>query len=209
MGPMDRYSLEQRYINSVNGIIVNPILMYNRNFRLPTVNTSQTSFTISSACSSPRTPSENDIPTVAANVTSPELGGFRKGLMTNQQFRYHRQPPPPYHYLLQPYPKPPLNPNPRKNSGPDHFMRVRPTNHSPNSCLSAHLGYQKGSPYDEYHAYNRYDRESVGYRPQLYTPTTHTQTLTVCEICGMQKIERSFCVRLEIWGSLFNKTNRL
>ncbi|MFS7967714.1 putative PB1 domain-containing protein [Helianthus anomalus] len=183
MGPMDRYSLEQRYINSVNGIIVNPIPMYNRNFRPPTVNTSQTSFTISSACSSPRTPSENAIPTVAADVTSPELGGFRKGgamprarsspnlcslgasspnlgLMTNQQYPYHRQPPPPHHYLLQPYPKPPLDPSPHKNSGPDHFMRVRPTNHSPNSCRSAHLGYQKGSPYDEYHAYNRYDRES-------------------------------------------------
>ncbi|KAI3755168.1 hypothetical protein L1987_54963 [Smallanthus sonchifolius] len=83
IGSMDRHSLEQRYINSINGIIFNPTPVYNNNssFRPPAVNTSQTSFTISSACSSPRTPPETAIPT--PDVINPELTGFcRHGAMT-------------------------------------------------------------------------------------------------------------------------------
>ncbi|KVI11061.1 atrophin-1-like [Cynara cardunculus var. scolymus] len=57
MGPMDHQSLEQRYINSVNGIAVHPSPMYNT-FRPFPINTSYTTFSISSACSSPRTPPE-------------------------------------------------------------------------------------------------------------------------------------------------------
>ncbi|KAF5813901.1 putative PB1 domain-containing protein [Helianthus annuus] len=225
VGPMDRHSLEQRYINSINGIIFNPIPVYNSGFRPPAVNTSQTSFTISSACSSPRTPPEatvgNIVPAVGPNVTNPENTGFHKGGamsrarsspnlcnfgsssqpnyknqgpistlnlgLNNQQYpcyQQHRQPPPPpppnhYHppvHHPQQYPKPPLDPSPHKNSSPDHFMRMRSsgladyyrhqTEQAPNlyarsSRSSGHMGYQRGSPYDEYYANNnRYDRES-------------------------------------------------
>ncbi|XP_076919806.1 uncharacterized protein LOC143580746 [Bidens hawaiensis] len=185
--PMDRYSLELRYINSINGIIVNPTPMYNnRNFRPSTINTSQTSFTISSVCSYPRTPPETAVPAMSHDVMSPEPGGLRKvssmgpmpwarsspnlcNLGGGSQTHCHRQPPPPpppqpHHYL---YPKPPLDPSPHKVSSPDHhFMRVRASDYyrhpagSPNLSRSAYLGYHKGSPYDEYHTYNRYDRES-------------------------------------------------
>ncbi|KAK9050178.1 hypothetical protein SSX86_030853 [Deinandra increscens subsp. villosa] len=209
MGLMDRYSLEQRYINSINGIVVNPTPIYNRNLRPPALNTSQTSFTISSACSSPRTPTETAALVAAPDVINPEITGARKlsamprarsspnlcnlgasssqtnyknptpistlnlGL-TNHQYPYHhqhlnRQPPPqPHHYLTQPFPKPPY-----KNSAPDHLMRVRttgladyyrhPTDHgqyTPSLSRSGHMVYTKGSPYDEYYASNRYDRES-------------------------------------------------
>ncbi|KAI3770410.1 hypothetical protein L6452_01542 [Arctium lappa] len=58
MAPMDHYSsLEQRYINSVNGIVVHPSPMYNT-FRPLPINTSYTTFSLSSACSSPGTPPE-------------------------------------------------------------------------------------------------------------------------------------------------------
>lgn len=242
IGPMDRHSLEQRYINSVNGIIFHPVPVYNNSssIRPPTINTSQTSFTISSACSSPRTPPETAVPaiqpihTAAPDVINPEITGFRKmsGMprarsspnlfnlgtssqtshrnpnpvstlnlsLTNQQYPYHHQhrqpqpqPPPPhphpYHHS-QPYPKPPLDPSPHKNSGPDHhLMRVRsgglsdyynyrhPTDHNqhaPNSYARSSRGgpvvYQRGSPYDEYYGNNRYERESPPGSPLGPTP---------------------------------------
>ncbi|KAK9077047.1 hypothetical protein SSX86_005382 [Deinandra increscens subsp. villosa] len=77
IGPIDRHSLEQRYINCVNGIIFNN---NNSNFRPPAVNTSHTSFTVSSSCSSPRTPPEAATPAVAAPtvIINPEIAGFRK-----------------------------------------------------------------------------------------------------------------------------------
>ncbi|KAK9065884.1 hypothetical protein SSX86_015286 [Deinandra increscens subsp. villosa] len=84
IGPIDRHSLEQRYINCVNGIIFNPTI-HNSNFRPPAVNTNHTSFTISSTCSSPRTPPEAATPTVAAPsvIINSEIAGFRKlGAMT-------------------------------------------------------------------------------------------------------------------------------
>ncbi|KAJ0800908.1 putative nucleic acid-binding protein [Helianthus annuus] len=83
---------------------------------------------------------------------------------------------PPVHHHPQQYPKPPLDPSPHKNSSPDHFMRMRSsgladyyrhqTEQAPNpyarsSRSSGHMGYQRGSPYEEYYANNnRYDRES-------------------------------------------------
>lgn len=228
IGPMDRHSLEQRYINSINGIIFNSTPIYNNNnsnnsFKPQAVNTSQTSFTISSACSSPRTPPETTILSAAPDFVNlnPDVNGSRKiGAMTrarsspnlcdlsassqpnhsnhaapistlnlglnNQQYPYHHQyrqpppPPPPHHYHhSQFFPKPPIDPSPHKYSvSADHPMRMRSSGlaeycnrhsmdhnqHQPNpyarSTRSAHMVYQRGSPYDEYYANNRYDRES-------------------------------------------------
>ncbi|KAI7753242.1 hypothetical protein M8C21_010110 [Ambrosia artemisiifolia] len=233
MGPMDRHSLEQRYINSINGIIFSPV--YNSAFRPSAINTSQTSFSISSACSSPRTPPEatvgSIVPVMAPDVVTPEFTGSRKldGMsrarsspnlhnlgassqpnhknqgpistlnlgLTNQQYFYHRQPPapppphyyhPPMHYHPQPYPKPPLDPSPHKSSSPDQLMRMRApgladyyrhsmdhNQHVPNQYVrssrsSGHMGYQRSSPYDEYYANNRYDRESPPGSPLARSP---------------------------------------
>ncbi|KAD4179475.1 hypothetical protein E3N88_28066 [Mikania micrantha] len=240
IGPMDRHSLEQRYINSVNGIIFNPTPIYNNSsLRPPAVNTSQPIFTISSACSSPRTPPETAIPVVVSDITNPELTDSRKfGSMTrarsspnlcnlgagsqtnhknptpvsnlnlglnNQQYPYHHHhhyhhrqpqpPPPPPHHLHphlqhnypQPFPKPPLDPSPHKYSGPDHLLRMRSNGladyyrhstdhiqHTPNqyarSSRGGHMVYQRGSPYDDYYANNRYDRESPPASPLSLSP---------------------------------------
>lgn len=249
MGPMDRCcSLEQRYINSVNGIIFHPGPIYNNpNFRPPMVNTSQTSFTISSACSSPRTPPDTAIlamPTTHPDVITPEITSVRKlGAMprarsspnlcnlsspsqsnhknptpmstlnlglTNQQYPYHRQPQPqPYqsihphaHHNLQSFPKPPLDPNPHKNVGPDHLTRVRSSGvvdyykhltetsqHSPNPYGRSNRGgpivYQRSSPYDEYFGNNnnRYERESPPGSPLARNPL-HTNYISKWDSVG-------------------------
>ncbi|KVI01668.1 cyclic AMP-responsive element-binding protein 5-like [Cynara cardunculus var. scolymus] len=233
MGPMDHHSLEQRYINSVNGIVFHPTPTPSyRNFRPPAINTGQPIFSINSACSSPGTPPETTIPTTVPEVTNPEITVFRNKLSAmprarsspnlcnlggnsqsnhmnptpistlnlsigNQQHPHHyphhnqnhRQPPPspqsqpqPHHLHLHPHPhphssspKPPLDPHPHKNSGQDHLLRQRsndyyrhPTEHNqhappnhygrPNRGTTGHMGYQRGSPYDQYYGNNRHDR---------------------------------------------------
>ncbi|KAJ9552375.1 hypothetical protein OSB04_016420 [Centaurea solstitialis] len=83
MGPMDPQSLEQRYINSVNGIVFNPAPPQPyRNVLPPSINTGQgqTIFSINSACSSPNTPPEATVPPTVPEVTNPEITVFRNKL---------------------------------------------------------------------------------------------------------------------------------
>ncbi|KAJ9557435.1 hypothetical protein OSB04_012049 [Centaurea solstitialis] len=147
MGPMDHRSLEQRYINSVNGIVVSPTQTYN------------TAFSASSTCSSPRTPPEITTtiipPTSGINpdfTTSHGKPGSlsRKNSSAslcnlycnspnnhqisspnwNQNHHHHHQPPPqPHQYPPQPVhsPKPPLDRHPHKGSGSEHLGRTRST----------------------------------------------------------------------------------
>ncbi|KAL7584684.1 hypothetical protein Lser_V15G46221 [Lactuca serriola] len=149
IGAMDRHSLEQRYINSINGIIVSSTPIYS-NFRPPAINTSQTTFTISSACSSPRTPPESAMPTMAPDAINPDqVTGFRKlgGSMTrahsspslcnlagnlptshknqsprsNMNLNLTNQQYPNYHHQLQSYRQPPPPPPPQPQPPPSPY----------------------------------------------------------------------------------------
>ncbi|XP_071701384.1 uncharacterized protein [Rutidosis leptorrhynchoides] len=89
MGPMDPQSLEQRYINYINGIVVHPTSpVYKYTCRPFPVNTSYTTFSISSACSSPRTPPENT--STATNSTSAAVG--TSGGKTSSLTKNHSSP---------------------------------------------------------------------------------------------------------------------
>lgn len=125
---LDHHSLEQRYINSINGIVFHPSPIYNT-FTPPPVNTSYTTFSISSACSSPRTPPETNTGTTSGinpesntnssfhgkpgsltrNRSSPSLCSLGCNSISNHQNQivtanpklnqnHFQQPPQPYHF---------------------------------------------------------------------------------------------------------------
>ncbi|KAL4580767.1 hypothetical protein LXL04_016969 [Taraxacum kok-saghyz] len=152
MGPMDRHSLEQRYINSINGIIVNQTVPMYSNFRPPAINTSQTTFTISSACTSPRTPPETAIPTMAHDgINSDQGAGFRKG-SSGSLTRAHSSPS-----LC----------NLVGNCSPHATHK----NHSPRSTLNLGLTNQQ---YPYHHQTYRQPPPPPPPQPQPYHPHTHS-----------------------------------
>ncbi|KAI3752655.1 hypothetical protein L2E82_24690 [Cichorium intybus] len=121
---MDHISVEQRYINSINGNVFHPLQPHNIFRQLP-VYTSYTTFTISSACSSPRTLPETTI-TAATNSeatvfhgrltklprnhSSPSLCNI--GLSDHQNPVNRQQPPQLRHFHPHQPPKPPLDRHP-------------------------------------------------------------------------------------------------
>ncbi|KAI7727825.1 hypothetical protein M8C21_023355 [Ambrosia artemisiifolia] len=187
MGTVDRHSLEQRYINSINGIVAQPSPV----IPLP-VNTSYTTFSMSSACSSPRTPPETTTDTNNPESTTCHGGpsslprARSSSSLCNQvaaaspnlsQNHHHQQSPQPHphHLHQQPYqpPKPPLDRHPHKAAGPEHLGRMRSTgvaeyyrqqtdhtaSHSHGTNRGGQMYYQRGPPYDAYYDGDcRYDR---------------------------------------------------
>nr|XP_043619956.1 uncharacterized protein LOC122591780 [Erigeron canadensis] len=85
LGPiMDHYSLEQRYINCLNGITIHPTSPpLCNNFRQIPVNTRHTTFSISSACSSPRTLPETNSTVTNSEVVNTSLHGKTSSLTRN------------------------------------------------------------------------------------------------------------------------------
>lgn len=155
----DHHSLEQRYINSINGIVFNPtspIHNNNNTFKQVPVNTSYTTFSISSACSSPRSPPETTAITttnierdtafhgkpvsLTRNRSSPSLCNLGNDQTAtpntnqNQIQIHHQQPPQPHHFHPHLYHQPssqayhsPKPPHPHKTSGTEQFGRIRTT----------------------------------------------------------------------------------
>ncbi|MFS7986060.1 putative PB1 domain-containing protein [Helianthus anomalus] len=186
-GSMNRHSLEQRYINSINGIVVQPPPVRPR-----PVNTSYTTFSNSSACSSPRSPPE----TMTTTTTNPEsttchgrsssLTRTRSSPSLNNQVanvspnlsqnrRHHHRQQSPHHFHHQPYhpPKPPLDRHTHKTGGPEHLGRMKSTgvaeyyrqqpdhtkSHSHGTNRGGQMYDQRGPPYDAYYDGDcRYDR---------------------------------------------------
>ncbi|PWA46443.1 Phox/Bem1p [Artemisia annua] len=175
-GATDHQSLEQRYINSINGIVLHPSSPVHNNI-----------FSISSACSSPKTPP--DITTNATNAISginPEFSTFhskRSSLtrnhsspslcslgVSNQQKptvtassnlnqNYQQQAPQPHHFhphlhpsmYQQPHqsPKPPLKNHSHKAYGPEPFGRTKPTV-PPDYYYRQQAGINRGGPHMYY-----------------------------------------------------------
>ncbi|KAJ0509111.1 putative PB1 domain-containing protein [Helianthus annuus] len=187
-GSIDRHSLEQRYINSINGIVVQPPPVRPR-----PVNTSYTTFSNSSACSSPRSPPPETMTTTATNPESTTCHGRSSSLTRtrsspslnnqvatvspnlSQNRRHHHRQQPPHHFHHQPYhpPKPPLDRHPHKTGGPEHLGRMKSTgvaeyyrqqpdhtkSHSHGTNRGGQMYDQRGSPYDAYYDGDcRYDR---------------------------------------------------
>ncbi|KAL4556162.1 hypothetical protein LXL04_038805 [Taraxacum kok-saghyz] len=106
-----------RYINSVNGIIIHPSPTYTT-FKPPPIYTSYTTFTISSACSSPRTPPETTT-TATCSTTNPEVTlNHGSSSFCNQQNPVNHQQL--HHFHHHQPPKPPLDPHLHKASGSEN-----------------------------------------------------------------------------------------
>nr|GEX93175.1 hypothetical protein [Tanacetum cinerariifolium] len=164
--------LEQRYINTLNDIIVLPTQRYNSNFKPPTLNTSQTSFSISSACSSPGTPPETIIPTVGPDVINPVISSFQglntmtraqsspnlsnlgatsqtnltnpTPILTNQQYyTYHHQPQPVYQYIYYAQPQHHSQSSPRPPPSPHPHKSSGTTDHLMRVRSAGLVDYQR------------------------------------------------------------------
>ncbi|KAI3675952.1 hypothetical protein L1987_85548 [Smallanthus sonchifolius] len=168
LGLLDRHSIEQRYINSINGIVVCPPPP-----PPPPVgnNTSCTTFSVSSACSSPP---ETTSSSITRNHSSPSLSNYGYSSQTNHlnpvataspnmTRNHHQDPPQPHHVHHQPHlsPKPPLDRHPHKTSGPEHLGRMRATGeaeyYSHRTNKGGHMYSERGSPYGDYCRYDQTD----------------------------------------------------
>ncbi|PWA79533.1 PB1 domain-containing protein [Artemisia annua] len=186
MRSTDRGYHELQYINTINGIIMQPAPTYKSNFKPPTLNTSQTSFSISSACSSPGTPPETTIPTVGPDVINPEISGFRNfntmtrarsspnlfnlgatsqtnlrnptPILTNQQYYYHHQPQPQPQYIYYPYPQQHSQSSPRPLPLPYPHQSSGTTDHLMRVRSPGLLEYHRHPMEHSQHAQTRQSR---------------------------------------------------
>ncbi|KAK2982213.1 hypothetical protein RJ640_024958 [Escallonia rubra] len=147
-GPMEPYAIAQRYIDAINGIV--RATTPSRRLKPTPINISYASHSMSSACSSPRSPDSCISDAVNHNETmllhshqngrthmhkvhsSPSICNLNGQQQSHPSIQHHhhyyqgyRQPT--THHLQQDYQphKPPLDPHPHRGFAPEKIIKVR------------------------------------------------------------------------------------